>query len=155
MNRERPGLQAWISFLRAHSALTRTLNAELVQRHDLTLNGYEVLLQLARAEDRRLRRVDLADRLVLTASGITRLLDGLERAGFVTKGRCESDGRVTYAVLTDKGLTSLEEASKTHLAGVGKLFERRFSEGEAATLVELLARLLPGSEDGGDCEPPG
>jgi DNA-binding MarR family transcriptional regulator len=142
--RRRPALDAWVSLLRGHSALTRFLNADLVTGHGLTINDYEVLLHLARADDRRLRRVDLAERLVLTASGITRLLDGLERGGYVTKGRCASDARVTYAVLTDAGLEKLRTASETHLRGISELFESRFSEGELATLAGLLSR-LPGA----------
>ena len=94
-------LAAWVSYLRSHAALTRELNAQLVAEHGLTLNDYEVLLHLSRAEERSLRRVDLAQQVLLTASGITRLLDGLERSGWVEKRACESDARVTYARLTD------------------------------------------------------
>ena len=135
-----------MGLLRAHAALTRELNADLVNQHGLTINDYEVLLHLARAERRRLRRVDLADRLILTASGVTRLLDGLERAGYVEKGRCESDARVTYAVLTKDGLDKLREAGNTHVGGIRNAFELRYSEEELATLAQLLARLpLAGS----------
>ena len=74
-------LDAWIRFLRAHAALTRELSADLVAEHGLTLNDYEVLLHLARAPGKRMRRVDLAESILLTASGITRLLEGLERSG--------------------------------------------------------------------------
>jgi len=147
-------MAAWVNFLRAHSAVTRALNADLVQTHGLTINDYEVLLLLARAEERALRRVDLAESLVLTASGITRLLEGLERAGYVAKRRCESDARVTYAVLTDTGLEKLREASDIHLAGVRGLFEDRFTEDELEQLAELLARLTADGDDGGDCSPP-
>lgn len=140
---ERPSLNAWVGLLRAHAALTRTLSAELVQSHGLTINDYEVLLHLARADEHQLRRVDLAERLLLTASGITRLLDGLERSGYVRKAQCASDARVTYAVLTDDGFMKLKEASETHLAGIRALFEERFSDDELETLGELLAR-LPG-----------
>jgi DNA-binding MarR family transcriptional regulator len=136
-----PALDAFVGLLRAHAALTRELNADLVNRHGLTINDYEVLLHLARADGRRLRRVDLAERLVLTASGVTRLLDGLERAGYVEKGRCESDARVTYAVLTTAGLDKLREASDTHVGGIRTAFELRYSEDELAALAELLARL--------------
>src|SRR5205823_11207578 len=115
---QRPSLDAWVRLLRAHSALTRSLSADLVRGHGLTINDYEVLLHLARAPERRLRRVDLAERLILTASGITRLLDGLERAGYVAKAQCASDARVTYAVLTDEGLDKLRVAGETHVAGI-------------------------------------
>jgi DNA-binding MarR family transcriptional regulator len=148
--RQRPGLDAWVSFLRGHAALTRALNADLVNNHGLTINDYEVLLHLAQADEHQLRRVDLAERLVLTASGITRLLDGLERAGCVRKARCESDARVTYAVITDTGFEKLKEASKTHLAGINELFESRYSEEELSNLAELLGR-LPADGEPGEC----
>src|SRR5918912_2318961 len=104
---ERKTLDAWISFLRSHAAITRELSAQLQREHGLTLNDYEVLLHLSHADGGRLRRVDLAERVVLTASGITRLLEGLERAGFVTKATCESDARVSYAQLTEAGTAKL------------------------------------------------
>jgi DNA-binding MarR family transcriptional regulator len=147
---QRPGLDAWVGFLRAHAALTRALNADLVNTHGLTINDYEVLLHLARADDHQLRRVDLAQRLLLTASGITRLLDGLERACYVRKAQCASDARVTYAVITDAGFEKLREASKTHLAGIHELFESRYSEEELAALAELLGR-LPADGEPGEC----
>src|SRR5207244_7697701 len=106
-----------------------------------TLSDYEVLLHLARAEDRMMRRVDLAESVVLTASGITRLLDGLERAGYVEKANCESDARVSYAKLTEVGLAKLDEASATHLAGIEELFTSRYSDAELASLAKLLSRL--------------
>ena len=96
-------LEAWVSFLRAHAAITRELSAQLQREHGLTLNDYEVLLHLSYADDGMLRRVDLAERVLLTASGITRLLEGLERAGYVCKQTCSSDARVSYAQLTDAG----------------------------------------------------
>src|SRR5438034_7258334 len=118
----RQQLEAWVSFLRAHAAITRQLNADLLNAHGLTLNDYEVLLHLSRAEGGMMRRVDLADSILLTASGITRLLDGLERAGFVGKQTCQSDARVSYAQITDAGRAKLSEAAQTHLAGVDELF---------------------------------
>jgi DNA-binding MarR family transcriptional regulator len=143
-----------VSLLRAHAALTRELSADLVNQHGLTINDYEVLLHLARSEDRRLRRVDLAERLILTASGITRLLDGLERAGWVEKARCASDGRVAYAVLTEAGLNKLREASDTHVGGICSAFEARYSEQELAVLGELLARLPLDGAAPESCSPP-
>ena len=141
--------QAWISFLRAHASVTRALNAELVAEHGLTLNDYEVLLKLAQAEGRRLRRVDLAERVLLTASGITRLLEGLERQGLVRKASCSSDGRVVYAELTDEGYEQLRAASRTHLDGIDRLYAGRFSPEERDTRAELLGRL--GTGEPGDC----
>ena len=142
--------QAWISFLHAHATITRELNADLVNAHGLTLNDYEVLLRLAQAPERRLRRVDLAERVLLTASGITRLLEGLERHGFVRKAFCSSDGRVVYAELTDEGYEKLRVASRTHLDGIDRLYAGRFDADELDALAELLGRLT-GSTDGEAC----
>jgi DNA-binding MarR family transcriptional regulator len=141
-------LEAWVSFLRAHAAITRELSAQLQREHGLTLNDYEVLLHLSHAEEQSLRRVDLAERIVLTASGITRLLEGLEAAGYVCKRNCESDARVTYAVLTDAGSAKLREASVTHLRGIDDLFIGRYSGSELATLADLLSRLPVTGPDG-------
>ena len=135
---------AFTSLLRAHAAVTRELSAQLLADHELTISDYEVLLRLAHAPDRRLRRVDLAGEVVLTASGITRLLDGLERAGFVTREACPTDRRVVYAKLTPEGDEKLQAARTTHLAGVHRLFVERFSPDELASLSELLER-LPGA----------
>jgi DNA-binding MarR family transcriptional regulator len=143
-----PGLDAWIRFLRAHASLTRQLSARLERQHGLTLNDYDVLVQLAHAEGRRLRRVDLARSVLLSASGITRLLDGLERAGWVEKGTCRSDARVTYAVLTEAGLAKYRGARTSHLADVEAVFGSRFTEEERCTLSGLLLQLLEPGEDG-------
>jgi DNA-binding MarR family transcriptional regulator len=150
----RSRLESWVSFLRAHSAITRQMNADLLNEHGLTLNDYEVLLRLSHAEHGMMRRVDLAESVVLTASGITRLLDGLERAGFVEKATCDSDARVSYAKLTGAGKTKLTESALTHLAGVEDLFTSRFSEQELETLAELLSRLPLSGKDGvRSCDP--
>ena len=136
-----PELGAWIRFLRAYAAVTRELSTRLEAQHGLTLSDFDVLVQLYYAPEHRLRRVDLARTVILTASGITRLLDGLERGGWVTKARCDSDARVTYAVLTDDGVAKFEEAQRMHLADVEELFGSRFSAEERSTLAELLGRL--------------
>ena len=134
-------LESWISFIRSHSAITRELSAQLQREHGLTLNDYEVLLVLSHAEGGKMRRVDLAETILLTASGITRLLEGLERAGYVCKETCPSDARVSYAKLTDDGRQKLSEAAVTHLRGIDELFLGRYSGSELATLAELLSRL--------------
>ena len=138
--RSTPEIQAWVGLLRAHATVTRRLNAELVAEHGLTLNDYEVLLHLARADGRRLRRVDLAEGVLLTPSGITRLLEGLERSGYVERASCESDARVTYAQLTDDGLAKLRKASDSHVAGISGVFGERFSAEELLGLAALLER---------------
>ncbi|MDQ4082265.1 MAG: MarR family transcriptional regulator [Actinomycetota bacterium] len=138
-----PAVEAWVRLLRGHAAATRALNAELHREHGLTINDYEALLVLANAEGGSKRRIDLAHDLELTASGVTRLLDGLEAAGLVTRGTCPTDGRVAYAVVTDAGRAKLEQASRSHLAAIEELFES-YSGEELATLSEFLGR-LPGA----------
>jgi DNA-binding MarR family transcriptional regulator len=146
-----PELSAWIGLIRAHASTTKRFNAELVAEHGLTLNSYEVLLHLARADERRLRRVDLAERVLLTPSGITRLLEGLERSGYVERASCESDARVTYAQLTDTGESKLRAAAKTHVAGIREFFGERFSNEELEALGQLLERLPADPPDDTDC----
>jgi DNA-binding MarR family transcriptional regulator len=132
---------AWVRFLRAHAALTRELSSRLEALHELTLSDFDVLIQLYFAEGRRMRRIDLARSVLLTASGITRLLDGLESCGLVVKERCASDARVTYAVLTKAGVKKIEEARESHVADIEELFGSRFSPQERKQLAELLGRL--------------
>ena len=146
-----PAVRSFVGLLRGHTALTRGLSARLLADHGLTLNDYEVLLHLSRAPEHRLRRVDLVERLLLTPSGITRLLDGLQAAGLVDKATCDSDARVTYAVLTDDGYEKLREASRTHIADIEAAFAS-LSDDELETLAELLDRLT-GSGPVEPCEP--
>jgi DNA-binding MarR family transcriptional regulator len=136
-------LDTWVRFLRAHSAIVGKLNTELVADHGLTINDFEVLLHLSWAPEQAMRRVDLASSVLLTASGITRLLDGLERSGFVAREACATDRRVVYAKLTPAGDEKLQAARETHLAGVYRLFVERFDSEELASLAVLLER-LPG-----------
>jgi DNA-binding MarR family transcriptional regulator len=146
------GLDAWVRLLRGHAAATRAMSAQLSAEHGLTINDYEALIVLSRADQGLMRRVDLAGELLLTASGVTRLLDGLERSGWVERATCDTDRRVVYAALTEAGRAKLEEASGSHLAGVRAFFDERYSAEELQQLAELLGR-LPGAEgsDGSDC----
>jgi DNA-binding MarR family transcriptional regulator len=132
---------AWVRFLRAHAALTRELSSRLEALHELTLSDFDVLVQLYYADGRRMRRIDLARSVLLTASGITRLLDGLESSGLVAKERCDSDARVAYAVLTEAGVKKIEDARESHLADIEELFGSQFSPEEREQLAELLGRL--------------
>jgi DNA-binding MarR family transcriptional regulator len=145
---------AWTRLLRAHASTTRELSGELQSDHDLTLNDFEALLVLSHAEDGRMKRVELARRLLLTPSGITRLLAGLEREGLVRRTTCPTDLRVAYAELTQMGRERLEAASCAHIESVRSLMEGHFSEAELAALGEMLGR-LPGVAEGDDsCTPP-
>jgi DNA-binding MarR family transcriptional regulator len=144
-------IAAFIALIRANASATRGLSAELLEEHGLTINDYEALLTLSRAEGGQLRRVDLSRELLLTPSGITRLLEGLERAGYVEKNTCASDARVTYAALTPAGREKLKLAGRSHVASIRELFGARYSDEELATLGELLERLATGPVEEGSC----
>lgn len=148
-------MDAWVRLLRGHAGMRRAVSAQLQTDHGLTVNEYEALLLLSRAQDFHMRRVDLADSLQLTPSGVTRLLDGLRERGFVDKAACPGDARVTFAVLADAGQEKLREASCSHMAAIKALFEERYSSPEIETLIELLGRLpgAGGSCDGSSCTP--
>ena len=131
----------WVRFLRAHAALTRELGARLEAEHGLTMSDFDVLIQLYHAPEHAMRRIDIARQVLLTASGITRLLDGLERCGLVAKKACDGDARVTYAVLTPEGLRKVEAARESHSADVDELFGAALTPQEREQLGELLSRL--------------
>jgi DNA-binding MarR family transcriptional regulator len=135
-------LDAWRGFLQAHARLIAALDAEVEAVHGLALTSYEVLLYLEGAPGRRLRMSELADSLLLSQSGATRLVDRLERDGLVRRERCESDGRGLYAVLTSQGLARLRAARPTHLAGVRRLFLDRLSPEQLRELGRVWSRIL-------------
>jgi DNA-binding MarR family transcriptional regulator len=136
-------IEAFIRLVRAHVAVTRQLSAQLNADHGLSINAYEALLQLFRAPGRRMRRVDMANSLLLTAGGVTRLLDSLERDGLVAREECSSDRRVSYAVLTKAGRTKLREATRSHTRQIHELLGGTYDEDELTQLAALLDR-LPG-----------
>jgi DNA-binding MarR family transcriptional regulator len=144
---------AWRSFLRAHAGVIRELERELVAEVGLPLSWYDVLLQLAEAPDRRLRMADLADRVLLSRSGLTRLVDRLQAEELVRREPSLNDARGTYTVLTPAGLNRLRRAAPVHLAGVQRHWLSRFSDDELRELDELLGRL--GGPDVGACAPDG
>ena len=136
-----PEIEAFVRLVRASIAVTRELSAQLSADHCLSLNEYEALLQLARAAESRMRRIDLANSLLLTAGGVTRLLDGLERDGFVAREESPTDRRVTYAVLTKAGRDKLREADRSHTRQIRELMGGQYDEGELKQLASLLDRL--------------
>lgn len=144
-------LDAWRSFLQSHASILRSLDAELVAEHGLTTRDYEVLLYLAQAPDRKLAMSVLAERTMLTRSGITRLVDGLVGGGLIERIACPRDARVSYASLTDAGYKKLRRAGRTHVASVDRLFLSSYSPDEIQQLAELLARLPGASADEGQC----
>lgn len=138
-------LAAWRGMLRVHAALVKTLDAELVRAHDLPLISYEVLIALDAAPGRRRRMAELADSVLLSRSGTTRLVDRLTRDGLIAREQCEDDGRGSFAVLTERGAELLGQARATHLEGVRAGFLRHFREDELRTLASAWERVLPGS----------
>jgi DNA-binding MarR family transcriptional regulator len=143
-------LGAWRGFLRVHAALAKALDAELAAAHDLPLSSYEVLITLQAAPGRRCRMAELADHVLLSRSGTTRLVDRLEREGLLERDTCSSDGRGTFAVLTDAGEALLARARPTHLDDVRERFLKHFSPAELSTLASWWERVLPGAAAGQD-----
>ena len=135
-------LVAWRSFLRAHARITRALEAELIAERRLSLASYNVLVQLTEAPERRLRMTELADAVLLSRSGVTRVVDRLERAGLVSRLRVENDGRGVAAQLTAAGLNRLRVASRTHLDGVVRHFAVRLEAEDLAVLDRICRRLV-------------
>ncbi|MET0973647.1 MAG: MarR family transcriptional regulator [Thermoleophilaceae bacterium] len=127
--------------LRAHAELTRALDAQLAREHKLPLSSYEVLLFLADAPEGRMRMSDLAESVLLSRSGLTRLVDRLEREGLLKRERCESDARGLFAEITPAGRELFDAARRTHLDGVRALFLDRYSRDELRTLGGLWQKL--------------
>jgi DNA-binding MarR family transcriptional regulator len=144
-------LDAWRGYLLSHAAITRELDAALLAEHGLTARDYEVLLFLAQEEGRRLAMSELAERTMLTRSGITRLVDGLSKSGLVERVSCPEDLRVSYCQLTDEGFARLRAAGPTHIESVHTAFLQNFSEEEVEVLAKLLARLPGAGADGSAC----
>jgi DNA-binding MarR family transcriptional regulator len=133
----------WRRFVETHAAIVRRLDEDLRAQSGLTLSSFEVLYELVRAPGNRLRMAELADQLLFTRSGVTRLVDRLERGGFVERNECAHDGRGVYAILTEKGFDTFEAAAAPHIDGVRRLFFDRL-DGRDDVLGRLLVRL--GSE---------
>lgn len=143
ISRHDPRLSTWAAFLRAHARVVRELERELQAEQRMALTDYDVLVQLAAAEDRRLRMSELAERLLLSRSGVTRLVDRLVAQGLVEREICDTDRRGQWAALTDAGLDRLRAAAPTHLRGVGEHFLDRMSPDDLASMQAILARLDP------------
>jgi DNA-binding MarR family transcriptional regulator len=134
-------LAAWRGMLETHSRLVSELDAELESHHGLPLSSYEVLMQLGEADGNRLRMGELADRLLLSRSGITRLVDRLERQGLIARERCDDDGRGFFALLTAPGAELLAAARPDHLAGVRRHFLALLEPAEIDALGGIWRRL--------------
>ena len=140
-------LGAWREFLHVHAVLTRELDEELRRSHGLPLSSYDVLVNLESAPDRQMRMSELADAVLLSRSGLTRLVERLEREGLLVRADCPSDARGSLAVLTDAGVARLAEARKTHLRGVRERFHDHFSDDDLERLAEYWRRVLGAEAD--------
>ena len=141
-------MAAWRSFLEAHRRVVDVLEAELREHQSLPLAWYDVLVQLSESPTRSLRMQELADAVLLSKSGLTRLVDRMQSDGLVERRPCQADGRGIEAVLTPAGLDRLRDAAPTHVDGVRAHFADRLRPGEAAVLAQALSRIAGADGDG-------
>ena len=140
-------LGAWAGFLRVNAALSRDMDARLQSEHGISLSDYDVLVVLANTPERRMRMSEIAESVLISQSGITRLVDRLVARGLVEREECPDDRRGYFAVLTGAGLAKVRKASRSHLVDVTERFLDRLSEAELEMLVEIWERLLPGTTE--------
>lgn len=134
-------LATWRAFIRAHATVTRRLEHELEDAGGLTLSELDVLLTLERAEGATLRLNDLAARVLLTKSGMTRLVDRLEEGGLVERRACPSDRRGQNAVLTAAGRAAIRRTIGTHLRGVASAFADHIEDSARPVVRAALERI--------------
>lgn len=135
--------RAWVGLLHAHAHLVRQLDADLIAAHGMSVSAFEVLSRLAMAEHGRLRMTDLAERVLLSPSGLSRLVDRLEADMMIVRIACETDGRAINATITERGRACLAEAQSTHFEGIRRVFLDHFSEAEIGQLAEFWVRVAP------------
>jgi DNA-binding MarR family transcriptional regulator len=135
-------LDAWRGFLRTYTTIVRDLDVELTERHGLPVSSYDVLVQLDEASDGMLRMSHLADAVLLSRSGLSRLVTRLASQGLIERKDCENDARGAFAVITAEGRRRLNEARATHRAGVRERFLDRLSERDQRQLAKVWSRLL-------------
>lgn len=140
--------RAWRRYLRAHALLVKELDAELRAAHGLSLATYDALVQLSEAPDRRLYMKELADALVYSASGLTRLVDSLERAGLARREPDPGNRRAIHVILTPHGLATLEAAWRTHVAGVQRLFVANASPAQARAIGSVFGAIRKALDEG-------
>ena len=136
-------LRAWRGLVHAHDALIKRLDADLEAAHAINLSSYQVLSALDEAPLGKMRMCELAEAVALSRSGLTRLVDRLERDGLIGRACCHFDGRGSYAVLTEAGRRRLDEARPTYMAAVRRNFVAHFSGAELERLAQLWGRVLP------------
>lgn len=140
-----PRLEPWRAFLQAHARVSRRLDEELRAGHDLSLAEYDAMLTIANAPERRIRMRQLADRVLLSKSGITRLIDRLILDGLVERSTCVEDARGAEAVLTEAGLQRLRDASRTHLGGIDAHFLALLDHDDLATIERCMRAVADGA----------
>ena len=133
-------LAAWRGLLEVHARVTQELDAQMHEAHGLSVSAYEVLMFLADAPERRLRMSEIADRVLLSRSGCTRLVDRLVAQGYVSRCVASSDGRGLFAKLTAEGLEKLEAARATHLEGVRRYFLDQLTATDQIALGDIWSR---------------
>jgi DNA-binding MarR family transcriptional regulator len=146
-------LAVWRDFLRTHSHLIKLLEQDLLAQRKIPLGSYDVLVQLAEAPGHRLRMSELAEAVLLSRSGLSRLVDRLQKDGLVLREPDPCDARGLFTVLTDKGRDTLRDAAQVHLAGIARLVVHRLTEPELRQLAELMIKLDPNppADESGDC----
>ena len=136
-------LRAWVGLLHAHASLVRQLDADLIAAHGMSVSAFEVLTRLAATELGRLRMTELAELVLLSPSGLSRLVDRLEADKMIERVACETDGRAVNATITDLGRARLAEARETHFEGIRRVFLDHFSEAEVRQLADFWVRVAP------------
>jgi len=134
-------LAAWRGMLQIHAQITQALDAQMRAEHGLSVSSYEVLMFLAEAPERRLRMAEIANQVLLSRSGLTRLVDRLVQLGYVTRCAAENDGRGAYAELTDAGLEKFQAAQRTHRGGVREFYLDHLSTTDTVVLGDIFTRL--------------
>ena len=135
--------RAWVGLLHAYSSLVKQLDAELVAAHGVSLSAFEVLWRVDSADHGRLRMTDLAELVLLSPSGLSRLVDRLEAERLIDRVACPEDGRAINATITDLGRAKLAEAQETHFKGIRRTYLSNFSEAEVGQLADFWLRLAP------------
>lgn len=135
--------QAWVGLLHAHATLVKQLDTELTTAHGISLSGFEVLWRVAESDHGRLRMTDLAGLVMLSPSGLSRLVDRLEAEGMIERVACPEDGRAINATITDAGRRKLAESQGTHFEGVRRRFLAHFDEAEIDQLAVFWTRFAP------------
>ena len=138
-----PEARAWVGLLHAHSSLVRQLDVDLIAAHGISVSAFEVLSRLAATELGRLRMTELAERVLLSPSGLSRLVDRLEADQMIERIACETDGRAINATITELGRVRLAEAQGTHFEGIRRVFLDHFSEAEIGQLADFWVRVAP------------